>query len=49
MSRTITLVYGIASYTLFLAVFLYLVGFVWGMACRRASTAAAPDRCCRRC
>lgn len=31
MSRTITLLYGIASYTLFLAVFLYLVGFVWGI------------------
>ncbi|MCA9635873.1 MAG: hypothetical protein KC420_07560 [Myxococcales bacterium] len=30
MGRTIILLYGIASYLLFLGVFLYLIGFVWG-------------------
>lgn len=29
MGRTIVLLYGIASYVIFLGVFLYLIGFVW--------------------
>lgn len=42
MSRTITLVYGIASYTLFLAVFLYLVGFVWGIGVPKSVDSGSP-------
>jgi protein-S-isoprenylcysteine O-methyltransferase Ste14 len=31
MKRATTLVYGIVCYVLFLAIFLYLIGFVWGL------------------
>lgn len=31
MGRIITLIYGVACYAMFFAVFLYLVGFVWGV------------------
>lgn len=42
MARIITLIYGVASYALFFAVFLYLVGFVWDVGVPKTVNSGTP-------
>jgi methanethiol S-methyltransferase len=42
MGRIITLAYGVASYALFFAVFLYLVGFVWDVGVPKTVNSGTP-------
>jgi methanethiol S-methyltransferase len=42
MSRALILVYGIASYTLFLGVFLYLLAFIWGLPVPKTVNSGTP-------
>lgn len=42
MGRVITLLYGVVSYALFLAVFLYLMAFVWGLPVPKTVNSGTP-------